>query len=315
MTFFNKKEEVIDLELTSYGEQLLSEGIFEPEYYAFYDDNILYDASGSAGVLEIQNDIEGRIQEDTPQGKAQYLFSGVETNVNVITAINRAYALISPTFVESEQALFPPLRDRDFTLVEPMGSMALGSTYAPSWDIRVLKGELSGAINYMTSSASGGENSLVRRIPQLDFNIEYKVAVGWAPQRPAALNILGDFYDDGTYLYLPEGEPELIFSIDERNASADTEYDVEVFEVAKPPAAGVTEILLPLVFPRPPPEVVNGLLLDEEERAALAGVGTTSLWSAPDMVGYYFDVDIDRDIPEELMCELIVDLRSRGVTV
>ena len=44
MTFFNKKQEVLDIELTPYGELLLSEGVFKPEYYAFFDDNILYDS-------------------------------------------------------------------------------------------------------------------------------------------------------------------------------------------------------------------------------------------------------------------------------
>ena len=45
MTFFNKKEEVIDIQLTQYGKYLLSIGKLEPVYYAFFDDNILYDSN------------------------------------------------------------------------------------------------------------------------------------------------------------------------------------------------------------------------------------------------------------------------------
>ena len=41
MEFFNKKEEVIDLQLTQYGKYLLSLGKFKPVYYAFYDDGIV----------------------------------------------------------------------------------------------------------------------------------------------------------------------------------------------------------------------------------------------------------------------------------
>jgi len=41
--FLNKKEQVIDFKLTSYGNYLLSIGDFSPTYYAFLDDNILYD--------------------------------------------------------------------------------------------------------------------------------------------------------------------------------------------------------------------------------------------------------------------------------
>ena len=43
-TFFNKKEDVLDLELTEYGKYLLSLGRFNPDSYAFFDDEILYDS-------------------------------------------------------------------------------------------------------------------------------------------------------------------------------------------------------------------------------------------------------------------------------
>ena len=68
MAFFNKKQEVLDIQLTPYGEDLLSRGKFKPVYYAFFDDDVLYDASGSAGIIEDQNDVEPRIQENTPYG-------------------------------------------------------------------------------------------------------------------------------------------------------------------------------------------------------------------------------------------------------
>ena len=41
--FINKKERVFDLKLTTYGRHLLSVGTLKPTYYAFYDDNIIYD--------------------------------------------------------------------------------------------------------------------------------------------------------------------------------------------------------------------------------------------------------------------------------
>ena len=116
-------------------------------------------------------------------------------------------------------------------------------------------------------------------------------------------------YDDGTYLYLPEGIPELIFSIDEKNASDDTEYDIEVFEVIP---YGKKNLLASKTFPEKIPSIVNGILLDEEERAAMLRDE-----SAPtsDMVGYYFNIDSDLEIPEEQICELIRYLKTRGVEV
>ena len=65
MEFFNKKEEVIDLQLTQYGKLLLSTGKLKPVYYAFHDENIIYD-SNYAGFSETQNEAHPRIQENTP---------------------------------------------------------------------------------------------------------------------------------------------------------------------------------------------------------------------------------------------------------
>jgi len=74
--FINKQEEVIQLELTPHGKKMFSEGKLMPRYYAFYDDDILYDneyqPSGSIQKSnpkiseEKQNNIVSRIK-DTPR--------------------------------------------------------------------------------------------------------------------------------------------------------------------------------------------------------------------------------------------------------
>lgn len=70
MSFLNKKEEVIDIELTRYGSTLLALGKFKPEFYAFFDEDILYDIEhmepGDSGVaVEAQNATESRINTGT----------------------------------------------------------------------------------------------------------------------------------------------------------------------------------------------------------------------------------------------------------
>ena len=40
MTFFNKKEEVFQIELTPYGRYLLSIGKLMPHHYKFFDDDV-----------------------------------------------------------------------------------------------------------------------------------------------------------------------------------------------------------------------------------------------------------------------------------
>ena len=88
MSFFDKKEEVIDLQLTQFGKQLLSLGKFKPAYYAFFDNNILYDSSYSGMSGEAINQIEPRIQDETPYNKTQYVFSGRETAISSFVESN-----------------------------------------------------------------------------------------------------------------------------------------------------------------------------------------------------------------------------------
>ena len=45
MKFLDKKEQVLDIQLTQYGKRLLSNGKFKPHSYAFFDDDIIYDTA------------------------------------------------------------------------------------------------------------------------------------------------------------------------------------------------------------------------------------------------------------------------------
>ena len=79
MAFFNKKEEVLHIELTPLGKHLLSLGKLKPYSYKFFDDDILYD-SQSGGFGEKQNETHKRIVTDTPKLKHNGNINGIETN-------------------------------------------------------------------------------------------------------------------------------------------------------------------------------------------------------------------------------------------
>jgi len=72
MEFFNRKEDVMDIELTPLGEILLSQGEFKPTYYAFFDDGIMYD-SNFGGITEAVKESKNRIKE-VPRIKTQTNF-------------------------------------------------------------------------------------------------------------------------------------------------------------------------------------------------------------------------------------------------
>ena len=79
MSFFDTKEEVLDVQLTQFGKRLLSLGQFRPAFYAFFDDDVLYD-SEKAGFKEHQNSTQKRIIEETPKLKTQHLTTGIATH-------------------------------------------------------------------------------------------------------------------------------------------------------------------------------------------------------------------------------------------
>ena len=82
MEFFNRKEEVIDIQLTPYGKSKLSLGKFKPSFYAFYDSDIIYNVGYNSHVYtENQKDTEDRIKE-APRLKTQTLRYGAESKIN-----------------------------------------------------------------------------------------------------------------------------------------------------------------------------------------------------------------------------------------
>ena len=64
MSFLDSKEQVIDLVLTKYGKYQVAAGLFQPTYYAFLDDDVIYNGA-RGGVVETQNEAEKRIVTET----------------------------------------------------------------------------------------------------------------------------------------------------------------------------------------------------------------------------------------------------------
>ena len=81
MGFFDKKEEVLNIELTPYGRKLLSQGKMKPYCYSFFDDDILYN-SEKGGFTENNTQTKDRILNQTISLKPQRTYKGVESNID-----------------------------------------------------------------------------------------------------------------------------------------------------------------------------------------------------------------------------------------
>ena len=103
MTFFNKKTEVMQIEMTPYGRYLYSIGKFKPHSYEFVDDDILYKASGST---EAHEDIHQRILNETPKLKINRAFQKEDSQfffmrvfVKFTNPLIKIFKPITPTFI------------------------------------------------------------------------------------------------------------------------------------------------------------------------------------------------------------------------
>ena len=263
MRFFDSKEEVLDIQLTQYGKQLLSKGKFMPTYYSFHDDDIIYDMD-YVSVTEVQNSSEGRIQENTPRLRTQYVFEGIETNIQKLN---------TPDVLEDKKHVALPYS---------LGTSSPRSIYLPSWTISFLEGNLLNSTTFITGSKQ------VINIPQLTTKIEPIVSIkthtGEIPleelnDAPGFFEFRQEIYSDGTYV--DAEEKFLLLEVDEENSVFKKEnFDIEIYEVNNKGATN--EELIQLNFALPDADIMNTELNEQ-------------------FVEHYFDIQFDDEIDHDII--------------
>ena len=283
--FLNKKEQVYDLQLTSYGKYLLSVGKFKPVYYAFFDDNVLYDGA-YAQVSESQNSIHTRIKDETQYLESFVLFRDLDDSMSELKGGYEDYVVgdtISP--IQSQ-----PAADI-FRFDRMIGDAWLDGdrNKAPAWKIVSLQGLISSSAQYETGSFT--------QIPQINYTLRYSVSTQDSEflVSPDDVQQLQEqtlrFIDDSVIVL--ESDNPLIY-VDEINTQLLTEnFDIEVFKVT----GSQNRTLERKYFQREIPQVVNGMLISETQRENLANTFTTN------SVEYYFDVLTDAQIDPVKACK------------
>ena len=124
MTFFDKKQDVLKIELTPYGRSLLSNGNLMPKFYAFFDDDVIYDWQYTSDSLEAQNYAETRILEETPVTKTQVNFSSAEDSVHEQVELVRSNKLNLKEALQQDP-------EKHYAMSAPLGKSSLSSNYSP----------------------------------------------------------------------------------------------------------------------------------------------------------------------------------------
>ena len=315
MTFFDPKEEVLDIQLTQYGKYLLSIGKWKPTHYAFFDNDILYD-SEAAGISEIQNNIEPRIQENTPILKTQHSFTSRETDF-----AQYYNARQDPKINEVDRIKMQSSPEKLYSLTAPLGTADLSFNKTPRLKLQAYAGTISSSSD-VTMVTTGSFQQL--QIPQINMNLVYKTEVKTLTDDATGIEIskgvvdknnqaeglnLGVF-SDGTYIAVTPDS--ILLSLEEENGVFEKEnFEIEVFKIEREfdrTTSTTKEVLTPLSFIKKRSPIKNGILQTFEDPDPI-------YQPDPSFVEYYFNLYVDHEIDEGEICRSVARLKSQGIYV
>jgi len=216
MAFFNKKYDVLDIELTPYGRHLLQNGRLMPKYYAFFDDDIIYDPA-SAGFTEKNSDVKNRIINETPVLRSHYSFKDLEKQQSAGTLyqdVKKSNADETAKYLQYSLGTSDPAKEK-----------------APAWEIFTIKNEISSSTNRLSSSTYQSMN-----IPQLEFDINYEISIGNINEKPDGRGLtaspdqqVGEIMPDGTFVNVVDDQV-LLHILEKNGFLYGDALEVEVFE-------------------------------------------------------------------------------------
>lgn len=285
MKFLDRKEQVLELDLTQYGKSLLSRGKFKPVYYAFFDDDIIYDGE-YASISEASTQSSDRIKSSVrPEPQTNY--AGVETHISKLSKFDSSKGEEEMSLEDKLEVLAAPPSpiDNYYSNGLPLGTSGPNSGKVPAWDLKLLNGEITGSISNYTGSSG------LLKIPQLDveavYELEYKFDnSGEGP--PQDSDEIASF-PDGSYIQIKKDF--ILIDFKEHNSLFEKEnFDIEVFEITEEPTSNeIKETLNPLYFIEGK-KVINDIYYSEGDQKKIE-VTTEN-------VEYYFDLRVDEEIGE-----------------
>jgi len=327
--FFNKKEETIQIELTEHGKYLLSQGLLKPEYYCFYDDEILYNAQAapSGGVggdstdAEDQNKVDRRIRYETPNLKVmpniisaerrQAEFQSMLPTVMLAQAHDPATTWVGqrnfyyhPTI--SHTSLNPQyntLIQQNFVAkynlaADPIGTSALNTRYDAAWQLKVLpenRAEIDSSSKYelmnLTSShVNGLGDGFVKEVPQLNVTIDYQTF--YRQGENFIVEAIDDVHLNENAVYLAMKKNYLLLGIEEKNTEEEVEnFDIEVYYVSSSGGSVIYDN-----------QLSQKIFVNSNPYGG--GGPPTDIDITTDHVEHYMNIYVDHEIPIEALNEI-----------
>jgi len=334
MSFYDKKEDVLDIKLTPYGRHLLSRGKLMPKYYSFLDEDVIYniDKQAKSTLEETNSEIKNRISNETPSLKPMYTMNSVETDLqdNPENTTETAFSRYT-NFYDSRTRKTSDTNTK--FLQNVIGTSKQGVTKGPRWDITFLSGEMNTALttNFTSSSpkfkyengnfiaSTVSPEASVSQVPQLEVEIEWSIQVkntSDPDHDPNKINNVSNVdiqvYPDGTYLDYTE-EQAIIRFLEKNGFVKRDSFSIEVFEYVKNDEGEFTDELKPLKFLNRNYQDVKDYKIDKD--ILIEDPYSTELPPDPNTVEYFFDLRVDKEIPLDDLCKAVDELKSENIYI
>jgi len=281
MTFFNKKEDVIKIELTPHGRKLLSKGKLKPAYYAFFDDDILYD-SGKGGFTETNSQTKSRILNETPRIRPQTNFKGIDSNVN-------------------DERTF----ETENKMLNVIGSNKIEYQKSNGWDISFLHNTASSAANYLSL-----DTSPTLQIPQIESTITFEMKINKTEDATASESfelINEDLRSGGSYINI--FEEQLMLNILETNGFNENDgLEIEVYLYEQD-----QQTYKRLESQKKKTPIENDLFVEELHNANKSFFETNETTANPNLVEYWLRIKVDEEISLADRCSGLKNLENNNI--
>ena len=281
--FFNKKQDVMDIQLTQYGKVKYSQGDFNPTYYSFYDTDITYDGV-YIGETEIQNEIVTRIK-DAVSTKPIYKFVSSQVNSRILSDLYKR-AIGGANCSDGQIPGYKP-EIENHIYKKPLGNTDLLRDKAPAWYVKTMEDSqpIDQDIIYQGSGSDYDNNDngstiwYDQMIPKLDFKVKY------------IYNYDGETLPESQIVSI-EDEQRILLEIEEKNVLNKRlgNFEIEVFIQGDNDATKWNQLMF-----------INRDLVGEENIISLLNESEEDLENnfptlTEDMVEYWLDLRVDDEI-------------------
>lgn len=281
MTFFNKKTEVMEIEMTPYGRYLYSIGKFKPHSYEFVDDDVVYKKTGEAQEASHQ-----RIINETPKMKINRSFQNTD-----------GIFQSEDVFIDSKRHVNLKMDQRQNSQYV-LGKSSYSSESTPGIQLKMLKGHISGSSKYQTYDS--GSAIL---IPQINIDYNFDIYKKNELQEPSAgKELVSELTSNGGYFEVISHN--MIMELKEFGSVYEKDnFEIEVYH------SGSDGNYRQLFFSPRSSIIVNDMLVDDSETGTINGFPEEPMLDLdPAFVEYFFSLDFDEQIDREELCEVIENL-------